>query len=77
MKGMFNALVTLYQSVNINRKFLLKNELTMTQVSDTNIVASYLMKITELSNQFNAIGVKVEDDELVPIAINESHCTRV
>jgi hypothetical protein len=45
-KEMFNALTTLYQSVNISRKMLLKNKLTQTHMSNSNTMASYLMKIT-------------------------------
>jgi hypothetical protein len=33
-------------------------------------MASYLMKIIELRDQLVSIGVKVEDEELVPIALN-------
>jgi hypothetical protein len=49
---------------------LLKNKLTTTHMSDTDMVASYLMKITELRDQLVAIGMKVMDEELVPIALN-------
>jgi len=49
---------------------LLKNKLTATHMSDTDTVASYLIKIIELRDQCAAIGMKVEDEELVPIALN-------
>jgi hypothetical protein len=39
-------------------------------MSKTDIVSSYLMKITELRDQIFAIGMKTEDEELVPIALN-------
>jgi hypothetical protein len=34
-------------------------------------VVSYLTKITELKDQFSTIETKVEDQELVSIALNE------
>jgi hypothetical protein len=39
-------------------------------MSDTDSMASYLMKITKLRDQLAAIGVKVEDEELVPVVLN-------
>ena len=47
-KEMYDALGTLYQSVNISRKMLLKNKLNATRTSKTDRVTSYLMKIAEL-----------------------------
>jgi hypothetical protein len=34
-------------------------------------VVSYLTKITELKDQFSTVETKVEDQELVSIALNE------
>jgi len=48
-KEMFDALVTLYRSENINRKMLLSNKLKATRKSTKStidIVVNYLMKIT-------------------------------
>jgi len=47
-KEMYDALITLYYSVNISHKILLKNKLTATCMNDTERVASDLMKIIEL-----------------------------
>jgi hypothetical protein len=47
-KEMFDALVTLYQSENINWKILMRNKLRDTQMSKKNTLAIYLMKIIEL-----------------------------
>jgi hypothetical protein len=50
-KEMYNALATLYQSVNVYMKVLLRNKLTTlttTCMSKTDIVATHLMKLTEL-----------------------------
>jgi hypothetical protein len=47
-KEIFDALITLYESENVNQKMLLKNKFTSTGMSDTNMVANYLMRISEL-----------------------------
>ena len=46
-KDMFDALVTLYQSENINQDMLSKNKIWVTQMTKTDIVVAYLMKIME------------------------------
>jgi hypothetical protein len=68
IKDMYEALITLYHSVNIFRKMLMKNKLTSMHLSDIDTMASYLLKITELRDQLVAITMKVIDEELVPIA---------
>jgi hypothetical protein len=70
VKEMFDALVTLYQSENINWKMLCRNKLRATRMSKTDTIATYLMKITELHDQLAAIGEEVKSEELVPIALN-------
>ena len=69
-KEMFDVLVTLYQSENINQKMLMRNNLGATQMSKRNIIASYLMKITELYDQLEAVGEEVEGEEFVPTTLN-------
>jgi hypothetical protein len=69
-KEMFDALVNLYQSQNINSKTILRNKLRSIVITKTNIVTSYLMKITQIRDQLATIGEKVEDVELVNIALN-------
>ena len=62
---MFDALVTLYQSENINQKKLMRNKLGATQMSKRNIIASYLMKVTKLHDQLEAVGEEVEGEDFV------------
>ena len=69
-KEMFDVLVTLYQSENINQKMLMRSKLGATQMSKRNIIASYLMKITELHDQLEAVGEEVEGEEFVPTTLN-------
>jgi hypothetical protein len=47
MKEMFDALVSLYQSENINRKMILWNKLRSIEMTRSDSVTSYLMKVTQ------------------------------
>jgi hypothetical protein len=69
-KEMFKVFTVLCQSVNISRKMIMKNKLYRVQMSDSNIMTSYLLKIIELIDQLFTIGVKIINEELVPIASN-------
>jgi len=44
-KDMFNALVSIFQSQNINRKIILGNKLKSIKMTKSNIVTNYFMKI--------------------------------
>jgi hypothetical protein len=67
---MFNALVSLYQSENINMKMILWNKLRSMEMSRLDTVISYLMKITQIRDQLAVVGEKVDDAELVNMALN-------
>jgi hypothetical protein len=69
-KEMFDALGTLYQSVNVSRKMLLKNKFNTTCMSKIDTVTSYLMKIVELRDWIVVVVDIVEDSELVWISLN-------
>jgi hypothetical protein len=69
-KEMFDTLVSLYQSENINMKMVLRNKLRSTQMSRSDSVTSYLMKITQIRDQLAAVGEKVVNAELVNTTLN-------
>jgi hypothetical protein len=69
-KDMYDALVGLYQSGNAKRKLILRHKLRSVEMSKSNIVASYLMRITQIRDQLVAIGEAVDDTELVNVALN-------
>jgi hypothetical protein len=69
-KEMFHALVSLCQSLNINRKMVLRKKLRSIVMTRLDIVTSYLMKITHICDQLAAVGEKVEDAELVNMALS-------
>lgn len=47
-QDMYDALITMEQIVNILSKIFSENKLTTIRMIDTNIVASYLIKIIDL-----------------------------
>jgi hypothetical protein len=47
-KEMFDALVGLFQSTNMNRKMVLRNKLRSVQMSRYDNVTSYFMRITQV-----------------------------
>ena len=48
----------------------MRNKLGATQMTKRNIIASYLMNITELHDQLEAVGEEVEGEEFVPTTLN-------
>jgi hypothetical protein len=66
---MYDALVGLYQNGNTSRKLHLKHQLQIVKMSSEDTVVNYLMKITHIRDQLVAFGGKVEDVELVNVAL--------
>jgi hypothetical protein len=69
-KEIFDALVGLFQSTNMNKKIVLINKLISMQMSRSNNVTIYFMRITQVCDQIVAIGEKTNDVELVNVALN-------
>jgi hypothetical protein len=69
-KEMFDAMVSLYQSENINKKMILRNKLKSIEMTRLDTVTSYLMKVTRIHDQLAAVGEKIADAELVNMALN-------
>jgi len=66
VREMFDALVSLYQSQDINMKMVLRNKLRSIMMTRSDIVTSYLMKITQIFDQLVAVGEKVGDAKWIP-----------
>jgi hypothetical protein len=69
-KDMYDALVGLYQSGNTSRKLTLRHQLQSVEMSSSDTVASYIMRITQIRDQLVAIGEAVDDTALVNVALN-------
>jgi hypothetical protein len=68
VKEMFDALVSLYRSQNI-KKMILQNKLRSIVMTRSDTVAGYLMKISQIRDQLEAFGEKVEYAELASMAL--------
>jgi hypothetical protein len=60
-KEMYEALVGLYHSRNASRKLILRHQLQSVEMSKSNTVVSYLMRITQIHEQLVAIGEAIDD----------------
>jgi hypothetical protein len=69
-KEMFDALVSLFQRKNMNKKMVLRNKLRSVHMSRSDNVSSYLTRITWVHDHLVAIGDKTEDVELMNVALN-------
>ena len=56
VKDMYDALITLYQSVNIYHNVPRKKKLIATHMSHTDMVASYLMRINRFKDSVSLSG---------------------
>jgi hypothetical protein len=70
VREMFKALVVVFQSDNLNMKMILRNKLRSIQMSRSDNVTTYFMRITQTHDQLASIGEKVVDVELVNVALN-------
>jgi hypothetical protein len=69
-KEMFEALVDLFHSDNLNRNMILRNKLIYIQMSRFGNVTSYFVRITQTHDKLVAIEEKVDDVGLVNVALN-------
>jgi hypothetical protein len=69
-KEMFDALVGLYQSENINKKMILQKKLRSIEMNRSNSVTNYLMKVMQIYNQLATVGQKIANAKLVNMALN-------
>ena len=67
-KNLFDALVSLYQDKNINKKMILWNKLRAIDMTKLNTVTNHLMKVAQIRDQHVAVGEKIADEELVNMA---------
>lgn len=62
---MWDSLVTLHQSSNENRKMVLRKKVRNTKMTKTDMVTSYLTKITQVRDELAAMGEVILEDQLV------------
>jgi hypothetical protein len=69
-KDMFDTLVILFQRNNMNMKMILRNKLRLVQMSISDNVTSYLMRITQVCEKITAIWETTEDVDLMNFSLN-------
>jgi hypothetical protein len=70
VKDVYGDLVCLYQSENVGRKFIFKNQLQAIKMSSSDTVVSYLMRINQIHDQLATINEELDDDKLVNMALS-------
>ena len=65
MKGVFDALVILYNIEYINKKMTLHRKLIYVEMTRSNTITCYLMTVTQIHYHLVVVGEKVENKELV------------
>jgi hypothetical protein len=69
-KKMYDALTNLFSVRNIGQVMSLKNELHDMKMNDDDIITSYLVRISQLRDQLQAIEEIILEKELVNIVLN-------
>ena len=69
-KECFDTLVKLYETKAPSQKRLLKNQLRTLKMEKDEFVNSFFTKISQIRDQLLAIGISVDDDDLVQTAVD-------
>jgi hypothetical protein len=69
-RQMYEALSRLYESKDISRNLALRNQLRNMKMENSESVSSYLMRVSQIRDQFAAIGDVINDKELVTTTLN-------
>jgi putative lipoic acid-binding regulatory protein len=69
-KKMYDALTNLFSVKNIGQVMSLKNELRDMKMNDDDSITSYLVRISQLRDQLQAIEETISEKELVNIVLN-------
>ena len=69
-RKMFNALTSLYEEKNINRKMTLRTQLKGVKMQMSENIQSYFTRLSQIKEQLEAIGDNVEEVEVVMTTLN-------
>jgi hypothetical protein len=69
-KKMYNALTNLFSIISIGQVMSLKNELCDMKINDDDNITSYFVRISQLTDQLQAIEEIISEKELVNIVLN-------
>jgi len=69
-KEMYDALSRMFEGRNINRKMNLRAQLKSTKMSHGESIQDYFTRVSQIKEQLEAVGDKLDEDELVMTALN-------
>ena len=69
-KEMYDALSRMYEGININRKMNLRAQLKSIKMSHGESIQDYFTRVSQIKEKLEAIGEKLDEDELVMTALN-------
>ena len=67
---MFDALTSLFEGKNINRRMALWNQLKGVKIQKAETMQSYLSRLSQIKEQLEAIGDMVEEAEVLKTTLN-------
>ena len=69
-KEMFDALTSMFESKNINRRMNSRNQLKGVKIQNIKIIKSYFSRLSKIKEQLEAIGDMVEEEYVVMTTLN-------
>jgi hypothetical protein len=70
-KEMFDALTRMYEGRNSNWKMSLRTQLKNTKMQKGETVHDYFSRVSQFKEQLEAIGNKLDEDELIMTTLND------
>ena len=70
LKEMFDALSSLFEARNINKKMTLENHLKSVRTQKLETMQSYFSRVAQIKDQLEAIGDTIEEAEIVMTTLN-------
>lgn len=67
---MWESLSNLYQSLNQNRKMVLREKLRSTRMAKGELVTAYLTRVSQVRDELATMGEIVDSAELIKVALN-------
>ena len=67
---MYDALSKMYEGRNINRKMNSRSQLKSTRMCQGQSIQDYFTRVSQIKEQLEAIGDKIDEDEMVITAFN-------
>ena len=69
-KETFDALTTLFEGKNINRKMTLRNQLKNVKIQNLETIQSYFTRVAQIKEELEVVEEKVEEGEIAMTIVN-------